>query len=236
MRVNAEDVVPGVYEVVVQAPPTAASGYTLTLAVAPVVVASAGQRGVVAVRNLTAAPISARIAIEDDGVVRDTNVAGLASAPASVRVRSPVWADRLVIDVEFDRAFWNTVTDFGLTVFDSSGQQLSRNPMNYAFTRQIVRLDSLHRGRPLEVELFPAFAHLRPEPKWNVRLRMAFLGPTPQHIGASPSDVIIGPLGTASFAAAVPAATLAGLAAGFRPLVRVTAAVGGTTSVRREAW
>ncbi|MBI4503272.1 MAG: S8 family serine peptidase [Gemmatimonadetes bacterium] len=237
LRVNAEDLVAGVYEVVVQAPPNEPTGYTLGLAVPPVAVASSKTPGQVVVRNLSAAPVSTRIEIEDEGAVRDTTVVGSGSLPATVRVRSPVWADELVIDVKFDRAFWNVVTDFGLTVFDSSGQQVSRNPMNYAFTRQVVRLDSMHRGRPLEIELFPAFAHLRPEPNWNARLRIAFLRPTPRRLGPSRPALAIDPGSAGSLSTGMPDSAFAALPAGFRPLVRVTAAAeGGASSVRREAW
>src|SRR6185436_18075927 len=58
-------------------------------------------------------------------------------------------------------------------------QLVSSGPMNYAFNRQVIKLDSVDRSDPLQIELFPAFAHLRAEEKWSAGVRVAFLSSTP---------------------------------------------------------
>jgi hypothetical protein len=105
--------------------------------------------------------------------------------------------------------------------------------MNYAFARQVVPLDSARRDSELTIELYPAFAHLRPEPSWPTRLRVAFLAEQPLatdwrqvHVPAE-SQVSV-PL---------PVAPLVGLPAGFEPLLRLTAdAAGGPVAIWQGAW
>jgi hypothetical protein len=237
LRVNADDVVAGVYEVAVQAPPNAGATYTLELGLPRVSVAAPKAAGNVVVRNLTTESLSTAIGLQDEGSVRDTTVTGSGSNPVTLGAQSPAWADRMVVDVRFDRALWNTVTDFGLTVFDSGGQILSRGPMNYAFTRQVIKMDSLHRDRRLQVELYPAFAHLKGDAAWSAAVRVVFL----RHVSIplpvpDPGTMVIAPGGIAEFL--VPSRDDApGAVSGTHPLVRVTATpAGGVASVRRESW
>jgi hypothetical protein len=234
LRVDANDVVPGVYEIAVQAPPNEVTSYALTVAVPPVAVADAGPRGA-AIRNVTATPIRTKIEFDDDGALRDTSLTGAGAAPATVWIRSPAWADRMVVDVRFNPALWNLITDFGLTVFDTTGQQLSRGPMNYPINRQIVKIDSPHRNAPLEIELFPAFAHLRAEPSWGADVRIAFLRPAPRRLPAQDSSqVTIEAGGTVTIHAA---SDTSSLPADLRRLIRVRALpAGGPAAVRTESW
>jgi hypothetical protein len=234
LRVDASDLVPGVYEVAVQAPPNEATSFALTVASPPVAVASAGP-GTAAVRNVTTVPIKTKIEFDDDGALRDTSLAGAGAAPSTVWVRSPAWADRMIVDVRFNPTLWNLITDFGLTVFDSAGQQLSRGPMNYPFNRQVIKIDSLRRNVPLEIELYPAFAHLRPESSWGADVRIAFLRPAPRRLPArDSSQVTIEPGATITVLAA---SDTTSVPADFRRLIRVLAVPsGGPPSVRTEAW
>jgi hypothetical protein len=169
-------------------------------------------------------------------VAVDTTITGSGSRPAAIATHTPAWADRVVVDVKFERALWNTVTDFGLTLFDSAGQILSHGPMNYAFTRQVIKLDALHRDRPLQIELYPAFAHLKAESTWSATVRIAFFRHTAMHLPAPDSAVTIAPNATVSFPVTLPDA-IAAPPEGFRPLIRQTAIPGeGASSVRRETW
>ena len=235
LRVDAEDLVPGVYEVAVQAPPNAAATYALEVALPPLAVVG-GKPGETTVKNLTTHPVAARLDLEVEGMARDTAVVGSGSKPVTIGARSPAWADRLVVDVKFQRALWNTVTDFGLTVFDSTGQILSHGPMNYAFTRQVIKLDSLRRDRPLQIELFPAFAHLKAESTWSAAVRLAFLRHTPLRLPAPDSVVAVAPGDMASFPVILPD-TAVDFPGGLRPLIRETVVPSeGVPSVRKETW
>src|SRR5437899_12350913 len=69
------------------------------------------------------------------------------------------------------------MTDFSLTAYDSTGQQLrgGNHPMNYAFGRLGVTLPDSLKGKPVVIELYPAFARL-PGHSWKGSARIRFLG------------------------------------------------------------
>jgi hypothetical protein len=91
---------------------------------------------------------------------------------------APEWASKAVVEVQVTPEFWNTVTDFGITLFDRDGAQLGQGPMNYDFNRVTVDLPA-KRGPdfPVTVELFPAFAHPVAPASFAATVRLAFVGP-----------------------------------------------------------
>src|SRR5213075_1950116 len=91
--------------------------------------------------------------------------------------RPPRWAKRMEVDVDVSPDLWDEMTDFSLTAYDSTGQQLrgGNQPMNYAFGRLGVTFPDSLKGRPVVVELYPAFARL-PGHSWKGRARIRFLG------------------------------------------------------------
>ena len=238
MRVNAEDVVPGVYEIIVLAPPSSPVKYALEITLPHVVVTPRRVAGEVSARNVGATAVSARLEAEVVGAVHDTQLVGTGSEPATLSVSVPAWADRMIVDVTFDRVFWSTVTDFGLTVFGASGQVVSHGPMNYAFNRQVIKLDSVARDQPLTIELFPAFAHLRGEGRWTAGVRVALLAATPSRLTMpdAASALTLGPAYSASVKLSAPDPGMTP-PEGFQRLVRTTVTPeGGVSSVRQEAW
>ena len=236
LRVHGNDVVPGVYEVAVLAPPNGPSRFTLDLGVPRVAVFPGDSPRQLMVKNLGTAETSTTVRFDLAGAARDTLLTGSGSRPARLKVETPAWADRLVVDVSFDPQLWNSVTDFGLSVFDAAGQLISEGPMNYAFTRQVVKLDEAHRGVALEIELFPAFAHFTPPATWTSRLRVAFLAPAPFQLPANGAPIALAPGGSAPIA---PPDLVSPLAApeGYRPLLRTTAKpADGVPAVRQDPW
>jgi hypothetical protein len=93
-------------------------------------------------------------------------------------VRAPRWAKRVEVDLQLPSELWNELTDFSLTVYDSTGQQVpeGNEAVNYAFGRLSFALPDSLAGRPLTIELFPAFA-LPLGRAWRGAAHVRFLGP-----------------------------------------------------------
>jgi len=87
-----------------------------------------------------------------------------------------------VIDVAMPRAQWDEFTGFAMTEFDSSGQQVGQNSLNYASGRQRLSIASLRR-RPLAIELYPAFARSDGAHPWVATIRFRFLLSREQSVG-----------------------------------------------------
>ena len=171
--VRAEDLVPGVYELDVFAPPLSGVTATTRAALAPVNLAeSAG--GLEASNSGTATAV-VRATVTLLGAERSFGVAGRGAPPESLTVRVPEWAARAVIDVQMPREQWDVFTDFGVTEFDSTGQQVGQGAMNYAFGRHGFDVAASLKGRPLTVELFPAFARENGARPWRATARIRFL-------------------------------------------------------------
>jgi hypothetical protein len=124
------------------------------------------------------------------------------------------------------------VTDFGVTVFDSAGQQAGQGPMNYPLARQVVVLDSARRGRQMTVELFPAFAHLEAPASWAARVRIAFLAAQPLRVERRQLRVEAG-----AEVDVPPLTSRISLPEGLVTLVRLTAGAGdGPPAVLQVPW
>ncbi len=229
--VRAEDAVAGVYELDVYAPPLAAATVDVRAELAAV----------------TLAPVAAGLEVGDPGhssasvVVtsralgagRDIAVAGRGLPPESVTVRVPAWADRMVVDVQVAPDFWDELTDDAVTVFDSAGQQLNNAPLNYAIGRQDFKLPAGLGGRPVTIELYPAFARVDAAHAWQAQVRVRFLAAHPIAIGGSQELAVSAggrSVATAPMAQAFPLPPGA-----FTLFVETTArpASGGVAAVRR---
>ena len=68
-----------------------------------------------------------------------------------------------------DREQWGRFTDFGVTLFDSLGRQLGKQPLNYAFGRLQVELPEGHGDVPVTLGLFPGFADPSGDQRWALR-------------------------------------------------------------------
>src|SRR5438876_5716819 len=168
------------------------------------------------------------------GAERGFNVTGRGAPAESISVRVPEWAARAVIDVQMPREQWDEFTDFGVTDFDSTGQQVGQGAMNYAFARHSFGVAPGLRKAPVTIELFPAFARDGGAQPWRATVRLRFLFRDPQPFGGA-RDVTVVAGGRAVAPLTQP--PLLALPEGFTPLVEVSAqAPGGGTgadAVRR---
>jgi subtilisin family serine protease len=176
LEVRADDLRPGVWEAVVVAPPGARASYEVSAALPGVSFkeGAGGSVGGAVLHNAGGAALTANVTARLVGAERTAKVTGHGGEAVTVTTQVPAWASRLVVDVETPAAIWNQITDFGVTVFDQDGVQLSQGPLDYAWGRQQVPLGAGHAGHAVTVELMPAFAHLDPPAQWTATVRLTY--------------------------------------------------------------
>jgi hypothetical protein len=232
--VSAEDLVPGVYELDVVAPPLA--GATASVQATLAAIALGESDGRLEASNAGPETAAGRASATLIGAERAIAIAARGAPAESVTVRVPDWASRTVVDVAMPREQWSDFTDFGVTDFDSTGQQLGQGALNYAFGRHAVTVPPALRGHPFTVELFPAFARENGVHPWHASVRIRFLLAQSRPLGGS-TDVSVATGGrTAVRLPAAPSPSDLALPEGFAPLVelRVRPLAGtGPDAVRR---
>ena len=176
--VRAEDLVPGVYELDVVAPPLAGATVTVRADLGPVALTASQQSleassVVTSAANTTTGHVVQRLI----GAERAYEIAGRGQPAETLQVRPPRWAKRMEVDVQVSADLWDEMTDFAITAYDSTGEQLpgGSEPMNYAFGRMSLTLPDSAKGRSILIELYPAFAKL-PGHSWSGSARIRFLG------------------------------------------------------------
>ena len=185
ITVRAEDMVAGVYELDVVAPPLAATTVTVRAELGPVALAatqqgagleasSVGGGGPGGAEGSTA---TGAVAYRLVGAERSYAIAGRGQPAESLQARAPRWAKRMEVDLEVPADLWDELTDLSVTIYDSTGQQVrgGNEPVNYAFGRMRLALSDSLTGIPLTVEFFPAFARPRGH-AWRGTARIRFLG------------------------------------------------------------
>ncbi|MGH7515767.1 MAG: S8 family serine peptidase, partial [Gemmatimonadales bacterium] len=147
---DSRDVIGGVYEAVVVAPPTQAVTASVSISQSPLMLRAARQGESVRaqVTNVTGAPVEAEFGMHLGGAVRSESVRASGSAVQRIAFVVPAWSRGVVVDLSMDRAQWSRFTDFGVSLFDSLGRQLGKQPLNYAFGRLQVELPEGHGDMP----------------------------------------------------------------------------------------
>ncbi|UCD25335.1 MAG: S8 family serine peptidase, partial [Gemmatimonadota bacterium] len=136
LNVAGDHIVPGVYEAVVVAPPSEGVSYSLEAALPDVSLTSVAEDAAVSVRNTTDDRITTTLTASLVGAMVQQEVGARGSDPYTVRVEQPAWAHELMLEVDLPSGYWQQITDFGVTLFDSAGAKLLDNPLNYSFGRQ----------------------------------------------------------------------------------------------------
>jgi hypothetical protein len=192
LTVTANDLTPGVWEAVVQAMPGDTLPYTFTAIVPPLTflrIDSTGGAPAFTIGSAGSRDTSVLASLEQLGVATSWQATVERGAPYTRSFAAPEWATQAVVEVQVTPEFWNTVTDFGITLFDRDGAQLGQGPMNYDFNRVTVDLPP-KRGPdfPVTVELFPAFARAVPPESFTATVRLAFVAPPrPIALAGAPS-------------------------------------------------
>jgi subtilisin family serine protease len=204
---DSRDVVSGAYESVVVAPPRQAISVSVSLSQSPITLRAARQGASVraGITNVTTAPVEAEVGMHLGGAARSETVAAGGSAPQRIAFVVPKWSRGVVVDVAMDRAQWGRFTDFGVSLFDSLGQQLGKQPMNYAFGRLQVELPDGHGDMPVTLGLFPGFADSTGDLRWSARTSIRVYADTSVVLARSDSGGrTIAPKATASATFALP--------------------------------
>ncbi|MFI5280826.1 MAG: S8 family serine peptidase, partial [Gemmatimonadales bacterium] len=188
LNVAAEDVVPGSYEVVVQAMPGRALTYDLAARISPIGVASIDSSGAEAVvRTEIDGDTTVNATVDLVGAARSIDVVIENSGPWRLDVPAPAWAKKIVVELEVAPEVWDQVTDFSIAVYDSAGAQLGVGAMNYPYHRVSAELPS---DRPdnyrTVVELSPGFARPVAPPRTEGRLRVRLEG-DPRRLASVPA-------------------------------------------------
>jgi tripeptidyl-peptidase-2 len=169
-QIDGRDVVAGTYEVDAIAGASQALGVNLQVTHSPLLLHVArdksGATGTLT--NTTASPVKAEVAMLLGGAERVETIVANNSAVRRIPFVAPAWARSVVVDVTMSREQWSRFTDFGVTLFDSVGRQIEKQPLNYAFGRLQAKLPSGHADMPVELALFPGFADTTDQ-SWTAR-------------------------------------------------------------------
>jgi hypothetical protein len=180
ITVRGEDLVPGVYELDVIAPPLAGVTATVRADLGPVALTPAenGLEASSVSSGGTTGTVTGEVMHRLLGAERTYAIAGRGQPAETLLVRAPTWTKRVEVDMDLPPDLWDELTDFSITVYDSTEQQVrgANEAVNYAFGRLSFALPDSLAGRPLTLELYPAFARL-PGHAWKGTARIRFLGP-----------------------------------------------------------
>ena len=198
-EVDARDVVGGAYESVVAAPPAQAIVATVTVTHSPVTLRAVREPDSVRATfaNVTDRSITAQVGLHLGGAERDEAVTASGSDSRRIPFVVPAWSRGVVIDVTMDRAQWGRFTDFGVTLLDSVGRQLGKQPLNYAFGRLEVELPEGHGAMPVTLLLSPGFADPEPAdpPPWSLRAAIRLYADSSVVLAPADSEPVVLPPG-----------------------------------------
>ena len=179
--VDARDVVPGLYESVAVAPPSGGASVTIVVDRSPVTMRASrtGRDTVLAtITGATRAPVAGTTMFGLIGAERGLAFSQSVLVERRIPVTIPKWARRVVIDLDLPRDTWPIFTDLGFTLIDGQGQVIGKSPLNYAFGRLAVDLDSTQVGQEATLILAPAPAE-RIDRAWDGRVTIRFYAEAP---------------------------------------------------------
>jgi subtilisin family serine protease len=142
--------------------------------------------------------------VEDDGgppVTLDTEIAGMereievvshGAEALQVPFDLPPWVAGIVVDVEMDRDLWPQFTDFGVTLLDGGGFQLTTDPMNYRFGRlEYSRAEAEPQPASVALLLTPGWADPEATAEWRARLTIRLYPDEPVPVGRSEGAALV---------------------------------------------
>jgi subtilisin family serine protease len=232
--VNAGDVIDGVYEVDVIAPPIAPARAVVDLDHAPVRLDLARHAGgaTTTLANAVGGPVTGTVTTAVVGAQRELVMEGRGPDVQWVLFRVPGWATDIEIDVEMKPEEWPKFTDFGVTLFDSIGRIITRAPLNYAGERLRASFTEALGEQAVKLGLYPGLAEPGSEEAWSVRVEIRLYAGD-DHIrehASEPMPFALDPSETKKFASAIDPVPSMQPGVGFVPLYRVAVLAG------RQPW
>ena len=190
--VGGRDVRPGLYEVIVAAPPLDGATAKLEVRQSPVILRLARDRAgpVATLINAGDSTLAVRTAAIVAGAERSQPIFARGSATQYVPFIVPAWARGVIVETTMDPAQWARFTDFGVTLFDSAGKQLGTEPLNYAIGRLQVAFPAGHGAMPVRIGMFPAFADSADAARsWSLRASIRLYADSAITLEAESGDV-----------------------------------------------
>jgi tripeptidyl-peptidase II len=233
-RVDARDVVAGVYEADAVGLPLGAATVTMRVDQAPFRLFAEAQAdaAVAYLESVASAPVEADVRLLVAGAERADTVRGRGAEIALVPFTAPAWARAVVVDATMQRDQWGRFTDFGVTVLDADGRIMAKKPLNYAMGRLELALPEQHGDLPLRVHLLPGLAEPGSTEPWVLATTIRLYGDSGVSLtaGVEPSHRLRIAPGETISARFERVHTAWPLPAGFDPLGILIAASNG------EAW
>jgi subtilisin family serine protease len=223
-QIDGRDVVPGTYEVVALAAASQALGVNLRVTQSPVLLGLARDKSgaTATLTNMTPSPVKTQVAMLMGGAERVETITAKNSDVHRIPFVAPPWAKSVVVDLSMGREQWSRFTDFGMTLFDSVGRQIAKQPLNYSFGRLQAKLPQGHGSMRLELGLYPGFADSSDQ-AWSGRASIRLYADSAIALTASGESAVTVPAGgTATVKFALPEVPWP-LGDGFFPLAAVAA-------------
>ena len=214
-ELDGRDVVGGVYELVLMAGPSTGVDAQLEIDPAPLRIATLRKKDSVWIeRNpLASADPPLRLSAEWVGAERGMVTSSRGSVDQRLEFFAPAWAKKVSIELVMPREQWPQFTDFGFTLLDADGRQITASPINYAVARLEAEIPE-GPGRQLTIVLSPGFADGASNALWNARLAVRIYAAAPTDLGDLPE----GPVALRPSPVALPS--------GFHPLWLLTTRLG----------
>ena len=175
--IDAADATQGLWEVDALGSPVAEGTAGISLQASPARLGlSRNPKGVdLSLENLSTRAADFQVGAALIGAERGAVVPGLGSREEFLAFAVPAWARELVIDASMPAEAWPRFTDFAFTLYDSAGNIVAEEPLNYADVRLRVELPASLAGETLTLRLTPAFADSTDTGVWTLTARIRFL-------------------------------------------------------------
>jgi subtilisin family serine protease len=177
-RIDSRDAKPGFWQV---SAATSGSAAVVNFSLEPAPVTTAVTRDGDSVHativNRTDSTVRGRMLMGLLGAEQVMTVEANGSEPLWRPVSVPAWARYLVADVSMPPAQWELLTDFGVSLLDSTGAPLEQSPLNYAHGRLHHAFD--RAPGMVTLALFPGFADSADGASWVAEIRLRFYAESP---------------------------------------------------------
>jgi subtilisin family serine protease len=146
-----------------------------------------GDSVIVVADGLEAATAEARLGAGLIGASLRFGEQGHGPAPVHRRLMVPDWARFLIVDISMPASQWEHFTDFGVTLFDTSGVQLEQAPLNYSAGRMHHAVGD--STGPVVLAFYPAFAD-DTDQAWGVDVQVRFYSDAPVRLSDASAPLV----------------------------------------------
>ena len=196
-ELDGRDVVGGVYELVLMAGPSTGVDAELEINPAPLRIATLRRKDSVWItrESLPASPsvrppVQPRLSAQFVGAERGIATSARGSADQRLEFFAPAWARKVTIELTMPREQWQLFTDYGFTLLDADGRQITATPVNYAVARLEAEIPE-GPERQLTIVLSPGFADGASNALWTAKLAVRMYAAAPVDMGELPEGPFV---------------------------------------------